>query len=69
MVTIGKTTCNRQQSLTPTVAGEGFLSQKRPALCKATCGNNSIVRIKLSNTIQFLYNTMSLQVKGPGNMN
>ena len=43
-------------SPTPMVVGEGFLSQKRPALCKATRANNSIVRIKLSNTIQFLYN-------------
>ena len=39
-------------SPTPTVVGEGFLSQKRRALCKATGGNGSIVRIKLSNTIQ-----------------
>ena len=33
---------------------QGCLSQKRPAICKATGGNNSTVRIKLSNTMQFL---------------
>ena len=33
-------------SMTPTVVGEGFLSRKRLALCKATRENNPIVRIK-----------------------
>ena len=36
------------------------------ALCKATRGNNSIVRITLSNTIQFLSNINVSQSRGLG---
>ena len=51
-------------SPTPTVVREGFLSQKRPALCKATRRHNSVVRINYL----ILYSSSSIltssQVKG-----